>query len=255
MRRRGAGRSELDQFHLAPAEEISPGTVGCRPGNILVLARDYNTLYPLAAVLQRVNPKRQDVAVLHIRVLQRAGSGESGLLPDQLFTAREQMLFTRALALAEKQGKTIHLAVAAANEIWDGILRAAQSLQSSTLVLGLSAKMPSTEEARRAGAVWEQLPAPKPQLSLEIFTPTGGEEVFYLGPHAPHLTPKEIDLLHRLWLKFSTELAPEEIHHHDIIHFALTEIEHEMAQGQDREVHERLKEHLEEIKNRRIPHL
>ncbi len=33
-------------------------------------------------------------------------------------------------------------------------------------------------------------------MTLEIYSPGGQEHVFYLGPHAPHLTPKEIDLLH-----------------------------------------------------------
>ena len=142
-------------------------------------------------------------------------------------------MFTRALALAEHEGKSIHLSVAAATEIWEGILRSAQSLQSSTIVLGSSAMMPVAEEARYAGLAWEKLPDPKPHLALEIHTPDGLEEIFYLGPHAPHLTPKEIDLLHKLWLRFSTELAPEEVHHHDIVHFALNEVSDEIAEGKE----------------------
>ncbi len=252
--KRGAAYVKLDQFHLEPGEQISCGTVGVRPGNIVVMVRDYNTLYNLATVLDRVNPERQDVVALHIRILGRAGSGEHGLVPEQLFTFREKELFTRALNLAEKNGKTIHLAVVAANEIWDGILRAAQALQSSTIVLGLSPRMPATEEARLAGLAWERLPNPKPQLTLEIYTPTGQEEIFYLGPHAPRLTPKEIDLLHSLWLRFSDQLGPEELHHHDIVHFALTELQ-ELADGKSDEVLGRLKEHLNEIRPRRVAHL
>jgi hypothetical protein len=194
------------------------------------------------------------VVVLHIRILRRAGSGEHALVPEQLFTAREQMLFTQALGIAEKKGKRIYLAVAAATEIWDGILRAAENLQAATIVLGASAKMPVTEEARRAGLAWERLRDPKPRLTLEIVTPAGQEEIFYLGPHAPHLTPREIDLLHQIWLRFSNELGPEELHHHDIIHFALREIELEIAQGKEAEVRERLRQHLDEIKNRRVAH-
>jgi amino acid transporter len=254
-RGRGLAHEELDQFHVAPGEELTPKAVGTRPGNVLVLVRDYHTLYHLQAVLKRVKTDRQDVVILHIRVLQRAASGESGLVPEQLFTTNEQLLFTKALALAEHEGKPIHLAVAAASDIWDGILRAAQSLQSSTIVLGLSSKMPVTEEARRAGLAWEQLPDQKPHLALEIFTPSGLEEIFYLGPHAPHLSQKEIDLLHRLWLKFSSQMAPEEIHHHDIIHFALNELDQELANGKESQVRERLKQHLEEIRTRRVPHL
>jgi amino acid transporter len=253
--RAGAAQLQLDQFHLQPETEVTPQTLGCRPGNVVVMLRDYNTLYPLAAVLERVKPGEQDVVVLHVRVLMRAGSGEHGLVPEQLFAASEQMLFTRALSLAESKGKRIRLALVASNEIWDGILRAAQSLEASTVVLGRSAKMAVTEEARRAGLAWERLPDPRPRIALQIFTAAGQEEVFYLGPHAPHLTPSEIDVLHRIWLRFSTQLGEVELHHHDIIHFALTQIENELAQGKNDEVLTRLKQHLEQIKSRRIRRL
>jgi amino acid transporter len=251
--RKGVPHTELDQFHLASGEDITPKRLGCRPGNVLALIRDYNTLYPLERVLKRVSLAKQDVVALHIRVLMRGGSGESGLMPDQFFGTNEQLLFTRALSLAEHEGKTIHLAMIAANEVWDAILRAAQSLESSAVVVGLSAKMSVTEEARRAGVAWERLPEPKPRVTLEIFAPTGEEGVFFLGPHAPHLTAEEIDLLHSLWLRFSDELAPEELHHHDIVHFALNELKQELAQGKDGEIRERLRRYLEEIKPGRFP--
>jgi hypothetical protein len=167
----------------------------------------------------------------------------------------EQELFTRALGLAEKKGKTIHLGVAAATEKWDGILRAAQSLQSSIIVLGPSPTRPVTEEARIAGLAWEHLPNPKPQLTLEIYFPNGQEHVFYLGPHAPHLTPKEIDLLHSIWLELSSDVAPEEIHHHDVVHFALEELRQELSNTERAEILRRLQQHLEEIKGRRVRHL
>ena len=253
--RRGADQAGLDQFHLEAGAEITPAAMGCRPGSVVVLARDYHTLYNLTAVLDRVNPAQQDVVVLHIRILQRAGSGEHGLEPEQLFSTREQMLFTQALSLAEKKGKKIYLAVAAATEIWDGILRSAQSLETNTIVLGASAKMALTEEARRAGLAWERLPDPKPHLTLQVFTPTGYEEIFYLGPHAPHLTPKEIDLLHEIWLRFSNELGAQELHHHDIIHFALRELEKEIGDGKEGEVLARLRQHLLDIEARRVAHL
>ena len=70
------------------------------------MVRNYNTLYNLEAVLDRVDTHKQDVVVLHLRFLQRAGSGEYELAPEQLFSLEEQKLFTRALELAEKKGKT-----------------------------------------------------------------------------------------------------------------------------------------------------
>ena len=181
-RKRTTAHAELDQFNLEPGEGLTPEAVGVRPGNILVMVRNYNTLYNLGAVLDRVDTHKHDVVVLHLRFLTRAGSGEYELEADQLFSLEEQQLFTRALGLAEKKGKTIHLAVAAATEKWDAILRAAQSLRSSAVVLGPSPTRPVTEEARIAGMAWEHLSDPKPQLTLQIYFPGGQEHVFYLGP-------------------------------------------------------------------------
>src|SRR2546426_12405074 len=54
-RKRGAAHTELDQFNLEPGEDLNPETLGVRPGNILVMVRNYNTLYNLEAVLDRVD--------------------------------------------------------------------------------------------------------------------------------------------------------------------------------------------------------
>jgi hypothetical protein len=250
-KKRASAHAELDQFNLEPGADLTPETLGVRAGNILVMVRNYNTLHNLGAILDRVDPRKQDVVVLHLRFLH--GVGEYELAPEQLFSLEEQKLFTRSLELAEKKGKTIHLAVAAATEKWDAILRAAQSLQSSMVVLGPSPTKPVPEEARTAGLAWERLPDPKPQLTLEVLSPSGQEHVFYLGPHAPRLTPKEIDLLHSIWLELSTDVAPEEIHHHDIVHFALEELKQELSNTEREQVLRRLHQHLEEVNARRMP--
>jgi hypothetical protein len=141
--------------------------------------------------------------------------------------------------------------VAAANDLWEGILRTAANLESSSIVSGSSSKMPVTEQARAIGLSWERMPEPRPRVTLEIFTPSGQEQIFYLGPHAPRLTPKEIDLLHKLWLRLSEKLPGEEIHHHDIVHFALDEVEREIDEGQEDAVIRRLRDHLHDIETHR----
>jgi amino acid transporter len=250
-KKRATEHAALDQFNLEAGDSLTPQALGVRPGNALVMVRNYNTLYNLNAVLDRTDPHKQDVVVLHLRFLQNSGGGEYELTHDQLFSLEEQKLFTRALEIAEKKGKTIHLAVAAATDKWDAILRAAQSLQSSMVALGASPNTPIIEEARLAGLAWERLSDPKPQLALQVYVPTGQDQVFYFGPHAPHLTPKEIDLLHGIWLELSNEVAPDEVHHHDVIHFALEELQHDMENSKRREVLERLRDHLQGIKDRR----
>jgi amino acid transporter len=250
-RRQKKAHAELDQFNIDPGDALTPQALGVRPGNVLVMVRNYNTLYSLAATLDRVDARKHDVVALHLRFLGRAAGGEYELEPEQLFSAEEQTLFTRALGLAEKKGKTIHLAVAGATEKWEAVLKSAQGLESSVVVLGASPTSPVTEEARLAGLAWEHLPDPKPQLTLVIYFPGGQEHVFYLGPHAPHLTPKEIDLLHRIWLELSNDVAPLEVHHHDIIHFALDELKGELNDSHREQVLGRLRTHLRAIEGKR----
>jgi amino acid transporter len=247
----GVKHQELDMFNLESDGELTPASLGVRPGNELVMIRNSNALYNLGAVLDRVNPRQQDVVVLHLRVLGRAGSGGEELTQEDLFDINEQELFTRALSLAEKRGKSIHLAVAPATEKWDGILRAAQNLQSSKIALGLSSWRSIADEARMAGLAWEKLPEPRPNLTLEIYSPDGQEKVFYLGPHAPKLTSKEIDLLHGIWLELSNEVAPEELHHNDVVHIALEQLRRNIQNGQREEIVVALRMHLTEIRDRR----
>ena len=100
----------------------------------------YYALYHLEAALRRAKRGTAEIVVLHVRLLRRAASGEYDLTPDQLFSTIEQLLFTKVLSMAEKEGKPVRLAVAAANDLWDGILRTAVNLQSSAIVVGSSSK-------------------------------------------------------------------------------------------------------------------
>src|SRR5690348_10284197 len=245
---------EMDQFHLEMESELTPAAVGARPGNILVPVSNIHSLYHLGNVLDRVKPGRRDVVILHVRLLRRSASGEYELEAEQLFGGIEQQLFSQTLAMAEKRGKSIRLAVVAANELAEGILRAATSLQSSTIVFGHSSRESTEEQARQVGEAWEKLGDPKPQFNLEIHMPNGDKLYKVLGPHAPNLTANEINLLHRMWLRFSDSVAPLEFHHHDVVHFALEEVQKELEEGHEDDVVCRLRAHLEEnLKKRKQP--
>jgi amino acid transporter len=249
----GVDHVEMDQFNLELEGELTPEAVGAKPGNMLVPVSNHYHLYHLGNVLDRIKPGRRDLVVLHVRILRRSASGENELEADQLFGSIEQHLFSQALSMAEKRGKSIRLAVVASNELWDGILRAATSLQSSTIVFGQSTKESSEEQARQVGEAWERLGDPKPQFNLEIHLPTGDKLFKVLGPHAPNLTANEVNLLHRLWLRFSETLAPRELHHHDVVHFALEEVQKEIDDGQEDAVVARLRAHLEANAKKRKP--
>jgi amino acid transporter len=249
-KRRAGQHVELDQFNLAPEADLTPKTVGCRPGNVLVAVSNYYALEHVKAILRRVKSSEEDVVVLHIRVLRRSAAGESELAPEQLFSAIEQLTFTKVLNIAETEGKPVHLVVASSSTAWDGILRAAVGLQSKMIVAGTSAKTSVEEQAREAGLAWERLEEPRPPFTLMLITPATLDHVFYLGPHAPKLTVTEIDLLHKLWLETSERLGVSDLHHHDIVHFALMEVEREMHDGEEPQVLERLRQHLEFAKQK-----
>jgi hypothetical protein len=240
-----SSQMEMDQFNLDLESELTPEAVGARPGNILVPVSNHFNLYHLGNVLDRIKPGRRDVVVLHVRLLRRSASGENELEADQLFGSIEQHLFSQALSMAEKRGKSIRLAVVASNDLWEGILRAGASLQSSTIVIGRSAKDNTEEQARQIGDAWEKLGDIKPQFNLEIHLPNGDKIYKVLGPHAPNLTANEVNLLHRLWLRFSDVLAPQELHHHDVVHFALEEVQKEIDEGEEDAVVKRLRAHIE----------
>jgi hypothetical protein len=248
---RGTAHVEMDQFNVTAQEELSPQSLGVRPGSVLVPISNFHALYHLQAVLDRVSPERRDIVALHVRLLRRSGSGSSELEAEQLFGTVEQFLFTQALSIAEKRGKTIHLAVVSANEMWSGILNAAERLKSETIVLGRSGKVTVGEQAREIGLAWEELLDPRPQFNLEIFAPGGQREFFLLGPHAPNLTSNEVRLIHNLWLRFSDMIAPEELHHHDVVHFAMDEVLNELNEGKDAEVLARLRLHIDKNKSAR----
>jgi hypothetical protein len=155
--------AEMDQFNLELGSDLTPEAVGVQPGNILVPVSTYYTLYHLEAALRRTKGKKAEIVVLHVGLLRRAASGEYDLAPDQLFSSSEQLLFTKVLSIAEKEGKPVRLAVAAANDLWEGILRTSANLESSSIVLGSSSKMALNEQAREIGVSWERMGDPRPR--------------------------------------------------------------------------------------------
>ncbi len=48
--------------------------------------------------------------------------------------------------------------------------------------------------------------------------------MFYIGPHAPALSPDDVQLVHRLWLNMRRDPTVLDLHHSDIITYALTRL-------------------------------
>jgi hypothetical protein len=61
----------------------------------------------------------------------------------------------------------------------------------------------------------------------------GDPETSHLGPHAPPLTPEDLDLIHRLWLESMPRFGLA-VHHRDVVRVALERLEQDMS-GDGRE--------------------
>jgi len=215
-----------EHFQLEQPDDIGRESLDIKPGAVLVTMRDSANPFALKWTLSRTNTDDQDVVVLTARMV---GAGGPEYLDEQLFSEHEQMLFTKAVSVAESFGKHISLLVVPAGDIFAALVRTANSLEVSALVSGLSTKMSASEQAYHIGQAWEALPEPKRQFTFYVVMPDGEAQSFHIGPHAPTLQGEDVQLVHRLWLNFRRDPGMQYLHHTDIVTYALTRLASEYA--------------------------
>ncbi len=113
---------------------------------------------------------------------------------QQSFSEHEQMLFTKAVSVAESFGKKVSLLVVPAGDVFAALAQGANSLEVDSVVSGLSSSMTAEDQAFHLGQAWEALPDPKRQFNFFVVGPSGETKVFYIGPHAPSLSPDDVQL-------------------------------------------------------------
>jgi hypothetical protein len=169
--------------------------------------------------------------VLSVRLQPRrhSFSGSTTYEAKDVFDTYEQELFSRVVALAEKEGKPVSLLVVPGANVFDAIMMTAQRLDSARVVSGLSTKLTTDQQAKLTGDAWERLPEPKPRLVLEIITPNGGRHEYPLGPHEPRLRPQDLELLHKIWLEITSDPRYAGLHHYHVVALALEELERKLG--------------------------
>jgi amino acid transporter len=245
--RQAHGKPEqVEQFRVLGNPELTDETVGVKPGNVLVAVRDPRNLYYLRTTLQKTDTTKQNLVVMTSRLSHREHSFGGNVMFEakDVFDHYEQDLFSRVVAVAEKEGKTVSLLVVPATDVFDSIMLTAQRLGSSRVVCGLSNKLSADEQAKLTGDAWERLPEPKPRITMEVAQPDGSSQEYLLGPHAPRLRDEENQQLHRLWRELTADPKFASLHHYDVVAIALNEIERELGTERRQELLKALEERL-----------
>jgi amino acid transporter len=241
--RRNRGKRMLpaaleEKFRLEEHPDLALEDLYVRPGNALVEVNRPDCLDHLQRVLEEINPDKQDVVVVVVHRLSGMASAEYDLKTEQICSHHEVELLSKALTVAEKVGKPVSMLVVMGKEPYSALVRAAQKLKSSRIVECLSPGLTPEEQARRVGLAWEQLPEPRPALTLEIVREKGGDPLmFALGPHPPGLWPTDVDRVHRLWRELTEQRRlGAQLHHRDVVGVALRRFDEQLHSRQAEQV-------------------
>jgi len=220
----GVAHVEMDQFNLELEGELSPEAVGARPGNILVRSATLQSVSPgkrsrphQARPPRRGRPSCAAPAALRIRgnetgtPISSSAASSSIILPGAFHGGETRNRFAWPLSQRTTCGTVFCAPPRRCNPARSSSAAPPRTTPKSRR--GKSAKRGKNCRIRSRNSTWR------------IHLPNGDKIYKVLGPHAPNLTANEVNLLHRLWLRFSESLAREELHHHDVVHFALEEVQ------------------------------
>ena len=159
-----------DHFQLEHQDTVSRESVAIRPGGVMVTMRDAANPLALKWTLARTSTDERDVVVISVR-LMGVGGPEYLSAEQQSFSEHEQMVFTKAVSVAESFGKKVSLLVVPAGEIFPALAQTANSLEVESVVSGSSSSLTAEEQAFHMGQAWEALPEPKRQFNFCVVAP------------------------------------------------------------------------------------
>jgi hypothetical protein len=175
-----------------------------------------------------------------VRLVQDPDSGFRNFRQSEIFSDYEQLLFTKVVAVAERQGRPVKLLVVPSSNVFDAVAQTAVRLSSTEIVLGDSAKFSASDQAQLLGEAWERVEGSERVRTRLVAYKVGGEvQTYVLGPHAPTLTSGDLDLIHRLWLEAVAEVGID-VHHRDVVRVALEKLQREIEGGSRRDAMARI---------------
>jgi magnesium transporter len=215
---------EPDAFDLLRSADLSLDQVQARPGNILAPVRNPHALAHVAGALQSSGDR--DIVVMIVRLLDADTGADS--TAEAAPTKYERQVFAEVTSLAERYGRSVRLLIVPARNVPDAIVATVLRLRSSDVFVGESSSLSVADQAHILGEAWEQAEKPDPlDVRLVIYHRSGRTDSFHLGAHPPTLAPRDLDLIHRVWLDAVKSIGPH-VHHHDVVRAALTQMEQQL---------------------------
>ena len=214
---------------LLPSAQLSVEQLAPSPASIVVPVRNPHLLAHLVAALR--SPRGHDIVVMTVRIIGTDAGDEAG--DETVPTPNERLLFSRVLALAERHARSVRLVIVPARNVFDAVVSTVIRLQASDVYVGESSTIAADTQARLLGEAWERADAPHMHVRLAVYRRSGRIDAYHLGPHAPELSTRDFDLIHRIWLD-AVKGVGSNLHHHDIVRAALTKMA-EQLNGPQRE--------------------
>ena len=221
---------ETDAADLLASSHVYGDDLAPSPGSILVPVRNPHLLAHLVAALGM--PRGHEIVVMSVRRIGGDAMDDAGA-DTTTPTESERLVFSRVLTLAERYSRNVRLVIVPARDVFDAIVTTVVRLRASDVYVGESATISADAQARLLGDAWERAGTPDLQVRLAIFHKSGRSDIYHLGPHAPELSPRDLDLIHRIWLDAAKGVGPH-LHHRDIVRAALTQMA-EQLNGPDRD--------------------
>ena len=251
---RKAAVSGLDQFHLIQRAAIDLETVGVRAAPVLVAVRDAKVVKHLDLALKETDTDTTDVVVMTARMMHGTGAGYEEIFEEHLFTEFEQTLFSQVVACSEKCGKPVKMLAVPSNNPVSAVVNVALKLGCSRVYLGASEKLSVATQGRLVGEGWEEIDDPdKTQFELVIVPERGRIQRVQIGAHAPELAPEDIELTHHIWLEILEKIPDADLHHRDVVSFALNRFREQLRGPEGMKVLEDLQKAIIRDRSRRAP--
>jgi amino acid transporter len=156
---------EPERFQLKVRDNLSTRSLHVRSGNILVAVHDPDNVDHLTRTLEENDPAKTDVVVMSVNVKKEQSDTTR---PEQVIDQCETRIFSQVVYAVEKIGKPATLFAVAGKDPYGLIMQASQKLNSSRVILGQSSVMRLNKQKEEVKTAWKRLPAPRPQISIEI---------------------------------------------------------------------------------------